>query len=312
MLAYVARRFGLLIITLLFVTMVIFALMHSVPGGPFAYVNSKQPLPPFAYENILHKYGLDKPVWQQYLLWLWAALHGDFGIPFESPTESVAGLIARAWPITLRVGGLTVLTAYFLGLLLGIIAAVKQNTWLDSLMTFIATMGIALPNFVLGFLLIEIFAVVLHWLPTGGCCAPYQLILPVIAYSLNPMAGVARYTRASMLEVMRTEYVTMARARGLPEWRVLRRYVLRTALIPLITILGPSIPDLLTGSFFIEAQFALPGLGNYFTTASLQRDYPMIMALSLLTCILWGTLYVLSDIAYTLVDPRVRLEGLGR
>lgn len=312
MLAYIARRLANLLLTLLIITVVIFALMHSVPGGPFEVVNSKQPLPDFAFENIKHKYGLDQPLWRQYLNWLWAALHGDFGIPFESPTETVTGLIARAWPVTLRVGGLTILVAYTLGLTLGIVAAVKQNTWIDSLMTLLATLGIALPNFVLGFLLIEIFAVALHWLPTGGCCEPRQFILPVIAYSLNPMAGVARYTRASMLEVMRTEYVTMARARGLPEWRVLRRYVLRTALIPLITILGPSIPDLLTGSFFIEAQFALPGLGNYFTTASQQRDYPMIMALALMTCLLWGTLYVLSDVAYTLVDPRVRLEGLSR
>jgi ABC-type dipeptide/oligopeptide/nickel transport system permease component len=312
MLAYLARRFGSLLLTLFIVTVVVFALMHSVPGGPFEYVNSKQPLPPFAYENIQRKYGLDQPVYVQYVKWLWAAAHGDFGIPFESPTETVTGLIARAWPVTLRIGGLTLLFCYFFGLLLGITAAVKQNTWVDGLTTFIATLGIALPNFVLAFLLIEIFAVSLHWLPTSGCCEPRQLILPVIAYALNPTAGIARYTRASMLEVMRTEYVTMARARGLPEWRVLRRYVLRTALIPLITILGPNIPDLLTGSLFIEATFALPGLGLYFTTASQTRDYPMIMALVLLVCVLWGSLYILSDVAYTLVDPRVRLEGLSR
>lgn len=312
MLAYLARRFGSLILTLLVVTIVVFSLMHSVPGGPFEIVNSKQPLPPEAFANIQHKYGLDQPVYVQYLKWLWAAMHGDFGIPFESPTETVTSLIARAWPITLRVGGLTILFAYVFGLLLGIFAAVKQNTWLDGAATLVATLGIGLPNFVLAFLLIEIFAVQFHWLPTSGCCEARQLIMPVVAYALAPMAAVARYTRASMLEVMRQEYVTMARARGLPEWRVLRRYVLRTALIPLITILGPTIPDLLTGSLFIESTFALPGLGNYFTTASQQRDYPTIMALVLLVCILWGTLYVLSDIAYTLVDPRVRLEGLSR
>ncbi len=126
------------------------------------------------------------------------------------------------------------------------------------------------------------------------------------------MALVARYVRTSMLEVMRTEYVTMARARGLPEWRVLRRYVLRTALIPLITILGPDLPNLLTGSIFIEETFAIPGLGSYFTTASLSRDYPMIMALVLMVAGLWGFLYLFSDIAYTILDPRVRLEGLSR
>jgi peptide/nickel transport system permease protein len=175
--------------------------------------------------------------------------------------------------------------------------------------TFIATLGIILPNFVIGFILIEIFAVQLHWLPTGGFGEPKQLIMPVIAYALTPMSGVARFVRTSMLEVMRSEYVTMAYARGLPPWRVLRRYVLRTALIPLITILGPDIPNILTGSIFIEATFVLPGLGAYFTSAITTRDYPMILALALLVGFLWGTLYLLSDVAYTLVDPRVRLEG---
>ncbi|HVC35340.1 MAG TPA: ABC transporter permease [Chloroflexota bacterium] len=312
MAAYIARRFASLLLTMFVVTIVIFALMHSVPGGPFSYVNSQQPLPPFAYENILRKYGLDKPVWQQYLLWLWAVLHGDFGIPFESPTETVIGLIARAWPITIRIGLITLVVAYVLGLTLGIVAAFKQNTWIDGATTFLATCGIVLPSFVIGFVLIDVFSVGLHWFPTGGCCEPKQYVMPVFAYMLGPMAGVARYTRTSMLEVIRSEYVTMARARGLPEWRVLRRYVLRTALIPLITILGPDIPNVLTGSIFIEATFAIPGLGSYFTTASETRDYPMIMALVLMVSFLWGTLYLLSDLAYTIVDPRVRLEGLSR
>ncbi len=312
MAAYLARRFASLMLTLIIVTVIIFSLMHSVPGGPFDYVNQKQPLPDFAFQNIMRKYGLDQPVWKQYLNWLGAVIHGDFGIPFESPTETVTSLIARAWPVTLKVGALTIALAYTLGLTLGILAAVKQNTWIDGLATFLATLGICLPNFVLGFLLVDILVVTLHLLPTGGCCEPKQFIMPVIAYALGPMALVARFTRTSMLEVMRSEYVTMARARGLPEWRVLRRYVLRTALIPLITILGPGIPDILTGSIFIESTFALPGLGAYFTTASQQRDYPMIMALVLLICVLWGTLYLLSDVAYTLVDPRVRLEGLSR
>jgi ABC-type dipeptide/oligopeptide/nickel transport system permease component len=310
--SYLARRFASLMLTLIIVTVIIFSLMHSVPGGPFDYVNQKQPLPDFAFQNIMRKYGLDQPVWKQYLNWLGAVIHGDFGIPFESPTETVTGLIARAWPVTLKVGLLTIGLAYVVGLTLGILAAVKQNTWIDGLATFLATLGICLPNFVLGFLLVDILVVTLHLLPTGGCCEPKQFIMPVIAYALGPMALVARFTRTSMLEVMRSEYVTMARARGLPEWRVLRRYVLRTALIPLITILGPGIPDILTGSIFIESTFALPGLGAYFTTASQQRDYPMIMALVLLICVLWGTLYLLSDVAYTLVDPRVRLEGLSR
>jgi ABC-type dipeptide/oligopeptide/nickel transport system permease component len=292
------------------VTIILFVLMHSVPGGPFELKFDKQPLPDYVLENIKHKYGLDKPLYEQYGLWLWAVLHGDFGVPYESPTESVTSLIARAWPVTLRIGVLTLAVAYFLGLTFGIIAAVKQNTWVDSFVTFTATLGIIMPNFVIGFILIEILAVQLRWLPTGGFGEPQQLIMPVIAYALNPMSGVARFVRTSMLEVMRSEYVTMARARGLPEWRVLRRYVLRTALIPLITILGPQIPDILTGSIFIESTFVIPGIGAYFTSATQTRDYPMILALALLVGFLWGGLYLLSDIAYTVVDPRVRLEGV--
>lgn len=309
MLLYLVRRILSLCLTMLVVTIVVFGLMHTVPGGPFAF--DKQPLPPYAMENIMRKYGLDQPVWRQYLNWIWAALHGDFGIPFESPTETVTGLILRAWPVTLRVGLLTITVAYVFGLLLGVVAAVKQNSWIDNVLTFTATLGITLPNWVIGFLLIAVLAVGLRLLPTGGCCAPNQFIMPVIAYALAPMSNIARFSRASTLEVMHSEYVTMARARGLPPWRVLRRYVLRTALIPLITILGPSIPDILTGSIFIETTFGLPGLGSYFTTASLHRDYPLIMALVILVGFLWGLLYLISDILYTVVDPRVRLGGLG-
>jgi peptide/nickel transport system permease protein len=312
MLAYVSRRFGGLLITMLFVSIILFGLMHSVPGGPFELKFEKQPLPEFALENIKRKYGLDRPLYEQYAKWLWAVVHGDFGIPFESPTETVTSLIARAWPVTLKVGIFTLAFAYFFGLLFGIVAAVKQNTWVDNFVTFIATLGIVLPNFVIGFILIEIFAVQLHWLPTGGFGSPEQLLMPVLAYALGPMAGIARYVRTSMLEVFRSEYVTMARARGLPETRVVLRYVLRTALIPLITILGPEIPNILTGSIFIEATFAIPGLGAYFTSATTTRDYPLILALALIVGIFWGITYLLSDIAYTLVDPRVRLEAVRR
>ncbi len=169
-----------------------------------------------------------------------------------------------------------------------------------------------LPNYVIGFLLIEVFAIRLGWLPVGGWGNPVDVILPVIAFSLYPMALMTRYTRASTLEVINSDYVRMGRARGLSERRVVFRYVLRTSLIPLITIMGPQIPNILTGSIFIEATFALPGLGSYFTTASLHRDYPLIMALVLIVAVLWGICYIASDIAYVLVDPRVRVEGLSR
>jgi len=287
------------------VTLFTFFLMHTVPGGPFVF--DKQPLPKFAMDNINRKYGLDKPVWEQYVRWLWAVLHFDFGIPFQSPTETVLTLIKRAWPVTLTVGALTLAVAYGLGLLAGILASMRPNSWLDNLVTFVATLGLTLPNFLIGFLLIFTLSVHLHWLPTGGWGSPKQLIMPVIAYSLGPLAIVARYTRTSMLEVLRSEYVRLARARGLPQRRVLVRYVLRNALIPLITVLGPTIPDVMTGSIFIESTFALPGLGRFFTTSAQTRDYPMIVAMVLLVAFLWGFTYLASDLLYGIVDPRVRL-----
>ena len=310
MISYLVRRLFVLLLVMLAVTMLIFALMHAVPGGPFD--QTQQPLPGPAMANIMRKYGLDEPIWMQYLKWLWAVLHGDFGIPFEQPTMTVGALIAKAWPVTLVVGAWTIAVSYVGGLVMGCVAALKHNTWVDWLLTSaVSTIGVALPNYVIGFLLISIFSVKLGWLPAGGWEGPEDLILPVIAFSLYPMALMARFTRASTLEVTYTDYVRMARARGLPERQIVLRYILRTALIPLITIMGPNIPNILTGSIFIEATFALPGLGSYFTTASLHRDYPLILALVLIVAVLWGTCYILSDIAYTLVDPRVRLEGVS-
>lgn len=311
MLAYLGQRFLTLLVVMLILTMVIFGLMHAVPGGPFNM--TQQPLPPAAMANIMRKYGLSEPIWRQYLNWLWALLHGDLGIPFEDPTTTVTGLIAHAWPITLIVGGITIGVSYIGGLIIGCVSALRHNTWIDWLLTsVVSTAGVALPNYVIGFLLITVFAVKLGWLPAGGWGSPEDVILPVIAFALYPMALMARYTRASTLEVTYSDYVRMGRARGLSNRRVTTRYILRTSLIPLITIMGPNIPNILTGSIFIEATFALPGLGQYFTTASLQRDYPLIMALVLIVAALWGTCYILSDVAYTLVDPRIRIEGLSR
>lgn len=311
MVAYLVQRLLSLLFVLFLATIAIFAMMHAVPGGPFTFTQGE--LSPAAMHNIMVKYGLAEPVYQQYLHWIWQLLHGYLGIPFEEPTMTVNHFIASAWPITLIVGGFTIGISYTLGLLLGCIAALKHNTWIDTVITaIVSTAGIALPNYVIGFLLIEVFAVQLHWLPVGGWGTWEDVVMPVVAFSLYPMALMERYTRASTLEVTYADYVRMGRARGLSERRVLFKYILRTSLIPLITIMGPWIPQILTGSIFIEATFGLPGLGSYFTTASLHRDYPLIMALVLIVAVLWGVCYILSDIAYVLVDPRVRLEGVSR
>ena len=304
---YALGRIGGLLFALVFVSMITFLLMHAVPGGPFD--EEKQPLPPAAKANILRKYGLDKPLWEQYARYMWNALHFDFGIPYQSPTETVTELIARVWPPTLQLAGATILLSYTLGILLGVVAAVKQNSWIDYVVTTLATLGFAVPNFVVAIWLILIFSIGLRWLPTGGWGEPRYFILPVVAYSLSPMALVARYTRVNVLEALRSDYVRTARAKGLREGTIIARHVLKNALVPLITVLGPQIPNLATGSIFIEATFRIPGLGRYFVTSTWNRDYPMIMATMLLVAVLWGTTYLVSDLLYTVVDPRVRLAG---
>lgn len=306
---FILRRLFNLLFSLFAVSIIVFALMHSTPGGPFSF---EQQMPDFMMENIRRKYGLDQPVFQQYLNWVGAMLRGDFGIPFQSPTETVVELVLRAWPVTLIVGAISLAFAFGFGMLFGTLAAFHQNSWLDSLVTFGATLGMAVPSYVIGFFLVLVFAVSLGWLPTGGWGEPRHLIMPVIAFSLGPMAVVARMTRTNMLETINSEYVRLARARGIPTRLIVRRYVLKNAAIPMVTLLLPIIPDLLTGSIFIEGVFSIPGLGRFFTSSALQRDYPMIMAMAMLITVLWGLTFLISDVLYALIDPRVRLPGSAR
>ena len=315
MVVYLLGRVTGIVVVFLIVSMLAFVLMHSIPGGPFD--EEKAPLPPAAKENILHKYGLDRPLYEQYALYMWSALHGDFGISFQSPTETVIQLIARTWPTSMQLGGLAILLAATIGLTSGILAAVNQNTWIDYVVTFVSTLGITVPNFVIALWLLLVFAVGLGWLPTGGWPGSgttdfKTLILPVITLSLGPSALVARYTRSSLVEVLHAEYIRTARAKGLRDHAVVLGHALKNALIPLITILLPQIPNLITGTIFVEVIFRVPGLGKFFVSSIYLRDYPMIMATMLLVATLWSTTYLLSDILYTLVDPRIRLFGTSR
>jgi ABC-type dipeptide/oligopeptide/nickel transport system permease component len=241
-----------------------------------------------------------------------SALQGDFGISFQSPTESVVQLIGRTWPTSMQLGGLAILFAFSTGLTFGIISAVRQNTWIDYLVTFISTLGITVPSFVIALWLLLIFSVQLHWLPTGGWPGNggdwNSAILPVLTLGLGPSALVARYTRASLVEVIRADYIRTAQAKGLSERRVVLGHALKNALIPLITILAPQIPNLVTGTIFVEVIFRVPGLGKFFVSSIYLRDYPMIMATMLLVAVLWSITYLLSDILYTIVDPRIRLQ----
>lgn len=304
---YVLGRLASLLFVLFAVSVVAFLLMHAVPGGPFD--TSERRLPEATRLAQLRKYGLDGPLWEQYLRYMWHAVRGDFGVPFQSPTETVTGLIARTWPVTIKIGLPTIAVAFLLGPLLGAVAALRHNGWVDYAVTFGATLGLVVPNFVVAIWLVLLFSVRFDWLPPGGWGRPEHYVLPVIAYALAPTALVARYTRASMLEAMRADHVRTARAKGLAERRVVIGHVARNSLIPFVTILLPEIPNILTGSIFIEATFRIPGLGRFFVTSTASRDYPMILALVLLVAVLWGVTYLLTDLLYTWLDPRVRLAG---
>ncbi len=304
---YILGRILSLIFVLFAVSLIAFLLMHAVPGGPFD--TGERRLPEGTRLAQLHKYGLDKPLYVQYAKYMWHAVHGDFGVPFQRPTETVTGLIASRWPVTIKIGIPTIIIAYTFGTLLGTIAAVRQNSWVDYLVTTVGTLGLTVPSWVVGTWLVLILSVRYDLLPTGGWGSWKHYIMPVIAYSLAPMALVARYTRLTLIETMRADYVRTARAKGLGEKRIMASHIARNAAIPWVTVLLPEIPNILTGSIFIEAIFNIPGLGSYFVTSTISRDYPMILALTLLIAALWGVTYLLTDLLYTLLDPRVRLTG---
>ena len=271
---YILGRILSLILVLFIVSVVTFFLMHQVPGGPFD--ETKGPLPPAAKANILRKYGLDKPIHIQYLNYMkHVVLHFDFGIPYQQPTTTVTALIAKSWKVTAQVGLMTVLLAFGLGITLGIFAAYHQNSWLDNITTFIAMLGITVPSFVVAMWFILFFAVRLKWLPMGGWNASESCligssyictdwILPVVAYALGPLAIVARYTRSSVVDVMRQDFTRTAKAKGLGTRAVMLRHILRNALIPMVTALGVIVPNLLTGSIFIEAVFRIQWPGQVF------------------------------------------------
>jgi peptide/nickel transport system permease protein len=306
---YILGRLLSLIFVLIVVSLVTFLLMHAVPGGPFD--KGERRLPEATRLALEKKYGLNGPVWEQYLRYIWHAVHFDFGVPFQSPTETVTGLIGRAWPITIKIGIPTILLSYTMGILLGTLSAVKQNTWIDYLVTTGSTLGLTVPNFVVATWMILILSVNLKLVPSGGWGKPSQYVMPVLAYSLAPTALVARYCRVSLLEAMHADYVRTARAKGLNERRVMVRHVARNACIPFVTVLLPAIPDLLTGSVFIESVFRIPGLGRFFVTSTLTRDYPLVLALVLMIACLWSITYLITDLLYTVLDPRIRLTGGG-
>jgi peptide/nickel transport system permease protein len=290
---------------LLVISLITFALMHSIPGGPWDEL--KMPLSGVQRQNMLRSYGLDRPLPEQYFRFLKNLVTFNLGYSFVHRSETVNQFFARAWPVSAWLGIMTMLVAFPIGLLLGFLGAFRQNTWIDYLSTTIALSGFVIPSFVLGVGTVVIFSIILKWLPAGGWDSPRHWILPVFVNCLGPLGVVARYTRVALLEVMRADYVRTARAKGLSETTVRLRHIFRNALIPILAVVGPLVPVLITGSLFVETVFYIPGIGRYFAASVFQRDYPMIMATVMLFCALVGVINLLTDVLYLLVAPRVRL-----
>lgn len=307
---YIFLRILGLIGTLLVLSLVVFLLMHAIPGGPFDLSGGDKgiTLPDAVRQEILKSAGLDKPLPLQYANYVWRAFHFDFGYSFYKPSETVNEIISRTWKVSAQLGIITFFFAAVTGITLGIISGFNQNTIIDYFTTTLAVIGTVFPNFVVAVILVVIFSVFLRWLPSGGWGEPKNWIMPVIAYSLLPMSQIARYTRTSVIEVLNQDYIRTAIAKGSSKGVLIKDHILRNAMIPILTILGPIFADVLTGSFFIETIFRIPGLGRYFTSSITARDYPMILGTTLLVAAMMSLVNLLTDILYAIFDPRIRFS----
>lgn len=310
MFRFIIMRFGGLVGVLLAVSVLTFFLMHAVPGGPFDAMTAStaQMIPLELVRDLEIKYGLDKPLWQQYWLFLKAALRGDFGYSFYASGRTINELIQEHWPYSIHVGLLTLAFSSVVGLALGIVAAMNPGRWPDYFGTGVSLFCMTVPSFVFAKLMQYVFSVKLGWLPTSGWqgwAEPKYWVLPVLSNSLGPILTLQRYTRSAIADVMRSNYVRTARAKGLGELKVTLVHIFKNALTPVVTVAGPMTASLITGSLFIESIFRIPGLGWYTNVAVGRRDYPLILASTLLWTTLISVTYFVTDIIYALLDPRV-------
>lgn len=305
MFSFILKRVLSIVTTFLVVSIVVFLMMHAVPGGPFD--GNEMPVSEAVRAQMMEKLGLDEPLWVQYVNYMSGVFRLDFGVPYQNPGETVMSLLSKAWPPSLILGGLGVLIGTPLGILLGMAAALNRNSWIDYVASALSTIGLTIPVFVISTLLILVFAVWLQWLPASGWGKPERWILPIIAYSVIPLAVYARYTRTAVLDTMNRPFVTALRAKGLSERRILFQHVMKNSAIPLVTVFLPMFIGTATGSIFVEAMFRVPGLGSYFVSSIQNRDYPMEMALVLLLTVAICLAYLISDIVYALINPRIRL-----
>jgi oligopeptide transport system permease protein len=300
---YIVRRVLWLIPVLFFVSVITFTMMHAAPGGPWA---RDKRLPDRVVNLLNAKYGLDDPWPIQYLTWVGKMVTGDLGPSYRYIGRSVNDIMAQGAGTTVQLGLMAFLLSVVIGLPLGIIAALRHNKFADYFATFISVIGISTPSFILATLLIFIFSVQLHWFPTGGWKGPQYWVLPTLALASFEVALIARYTRASLLEVTKRDYVRTAFSKGLKERSIVVIHMIRNALIPIVTILGPLLAFLVTGSFIIETIFNLPGMGRFYVQGIAQRDYGLIMATTMLYAAVIALMNLLVDVAYAYIDPRIR------
>ena len=305
MLAFALRRLLAAIPTLFFVILLAFLMMHAAPGGPF---DSERTLPPEIEANIAAAYQLDEPLPVQFFSYLGGVLQGDFGPSFRYRDYTVSELIAGAFPLSLQVGGLAMLIALMFGIAAGSIAALYRDSWIDRSIMAVSLTGISIPVFVVAPLLVLVFAVSLTWLPAGwsSTAGGARLVLPVIALALPQIAYIARLLRASLVDVLASDFIRTARAEGLTSGRKLLRHALKPALLPVISYLGPAVASILTGSVVVEQIFGIPGLGQFFVTGALNRDYTLVLGIVVFYACLIVFFNLLVDLAYAAIDPRIR------
>ncbi len=305
MVRYTIKRLAVGAVTLFLLATITFFLMHVIPGSPFAGETTK--LPVKVLDKLYEKYGLDKPLLEQYVIYMKNAVRGDFGVSIYRKGKSIEKIIAAGLPYTVRLGAVSVCVALLMGIFLGSVAAFTKKRWLSNLVLIVATAGVSMPGFLLSVLLLLLFGVVLKWLPFVGLNSPLHYILPATGMAFAPISMIARLVRSSLREVMKQDYMVLARAKGTPEKLVIWRHGLKNAMLPVITYAGPMIATLLTGSFVIESLYSIPGIGGEFVTSITNRDYTMIMALT----ILYGTFIIIAniitDIVNAMIDPRIKL-----
>ena len=300
---YAVKRLLLAIVTVFIIITITFFTMNAIPGGPFQSEKAPEPSVRKALEA---RYNLDKPVGEQYLIYLDNILHGDFGISLKNGRE-ISNTIAESFVISAKLGGMAALSAVVIGLLLGSIAALTRNKWPDRVIIFFTTLFVSVPSFVLATLLLLVFCLKLGWFQVWSATS-HSYLLPVIALALYPMAYITRLTKSSMLDVLGQDYIRTARSKGLKESMVIFKHALRNALIPVITYVGPMVAYILTGSLVVETVFTIGGLGSKFVTGISQRDYPMIMATTIFLATLMVVMTLISDLIYKAVDPQISFD----